>query len=162
MSFVLARSTDRLRTRLCTWVAAPFFPPRVQSVLIFPTTYPEIVFEKHLISAEFGSEWLGIGWARAFHISSAFWQACFSLGASRTVDSEGYCGWEHVCLSFSALKGREANILLQPDVNTGLLVASSLKISTSMADGWPLVAGLLCFFLNCRRLGDCEDISSGC
>lgn len=78
-------------------MAALFFPLRVQSVLIFPTTYPEIVFEKHLISAEFGSEWLGIDWARAFRISLAFWQACLSLGASRTVDSYGIL-WVGICL----------------------------------------------------------------
>jgi hypothetical protein len=136
-------------------VAAPFFPLRVQSVLIFPTTYPEIVFEKHLISAEFGSEWLGIVWARAFCISLAFWQACLSLGASRTRDSMGYCGWESVSVSFSAPKGKKANILLQSDVNTGLLVASSLKISTPMAGLWLLVCSV-----SQRTAGGCGAVKT--
>lgn len=39
--------------------AAPFSPPCIQGDFNISTTYSEIVFEKCLISPEFGPEWLG-------------------------------------------------------------------------------------------------------
>lgn len=40
-------------------MAAPFSPPCIQGDLNISTTYSETVFEKCLISPEFGPEWLG-------------------------------------------------------------------------------------------------------
>lgn len=139
MSFVLARSTDwRGPDSALGWLLLSFlYASRV--FLFSPPLTQKLFSEKHLISAEFGPEWSGIASARAFCVSLAFWQACLSLGASRTVGTTGCCRWESVCRSFSVPKRRETNTLLQPDGNTSLLGLPPWK----SPQGW-LVSGC-CF-----------------
>jgi hypothetical protein len=72
-------------------VAAPFFPLHVQSVLIFSTTYPEIVFEKHLISAEFGPERLGLLLSQGF-LSLSICQGCLTPVGSQNF-RDHWLGW---------------------------------------------------------------------
>lgn len=73
MSFVLARSTDwRGPDSALGWLLLSFLC--ASRVFLFsPPLTQKLFSEKHLISAEFGPEWLGIASARAFCVSASLW-----------------------------------------------------------------------------------------
>lgn len=122
---------------LCASRVFLFSPPLTQKLFL-----KSISFQLSLAQSDWEQAWPGL--------SVSPWRSgkpASLWGLPELWTPQGCCGWESVCLSFSAPKGRETNILLQPEVSTSLLVAFSPKISTRMAGLWLLVS--------LRTLGGC-------